>query len=96
MGLRQFGEALARLDLRGNALDLQLGGVLVGTVVDQDVAGTTLLLRRVARFLLGILLVVASVALTVFAGPLFRVTDAAADELLQRTPYVQAVLGGDR
>ncbi len=41
-------------------------------------------------------LVVASVALTVFAGPLFRVTDAAADELLQRTPYVQAVLGGDR
>lgn len=39
-------------------------------------------------------LVVASVALTVLAGPLFGVTDAAAVELLQRTPYITAVLGG--
>jgi multicomponent Na+:H+ antiporter subunit D len=39
-------------------------------------------------------LVLATVALTVVAGPLFRVTDAAAAELLERTPYVEAVLGG--
>ncbi len=40
-----------------------------------------------------IALVVVSVALTVVAGPLFDVTDAAAEELLERTPYVTAVLG---
>ncbi len=39
-------------------------------------------------------LVAATVALTVVAGPLFRVTDAAATELVQRTPYVESVLGG--
>ncbi len=38
-------------------------------------------------------LVLFSVALTVAAGPLFGVTDRAAEELMERTPYIQAVLG---
>jgi len=38
-------------------------------------------------------LVVLGVALTVFAGPLFELSDQAAREMLQRTPYIEAVLG---
>ena len=34
-------------------------------------------------------------SLTVFAGPLFRVSDQAAHEMLDRTSYIQAVLGED-
>ncbi len=41
-------------------------------------------------------LVLVSVGLTVAAGPLFSYTERAADELVQRTPYVTAVLGDDR
>ena len=40
------------------------------------------------------LLVIFSVGLTVLAGPLFGITDRAAAELLERTPYITAVLGG--
>jgi len=38
-------------------------------------------------------LVVLGVALTVFAGPLFALSDRAARDMLDRTPYIQAVLG---
>ena len=38
-------------------------------------------------------LVLVSVGLTVVAGPLFEVTDGAARELIERTPYIEAVLG---
>ncbi|SKB06082.1 Na+/H+ antiporter subunit D [Aeromicrobium choanae] len=34
-----------------------------------------------------------TIALTVFAGPLFAMTERAADELHERTPYIEAVLG---
>ncbi|WP_018158219.1 Na+/H+ antiporter subunit D [Demetria terragena] len=40
-------------------------------------------------------LVVATCALTVAAGPLFGITDRAAVDLLDRTPYVSTVLGGE-
>ncbi|WP_026926622.1 Na+/H+ antiporter subunit D [Granulicoccus phenolivorans] len=39
------------------------------------------------------LLVACTMSLTVFAGPLYRMTDAAALALLERTPYITAVLG---
>jgi multicomponent Na+:H+ antiporter subunit D len=41
-----------------------------------------------------VLLVIFSVGLTMLAGPLFGITDRAAAELLERTPYITAVLGG--
>ena len=40
-------------------------------------------------------LVVAGLALTLFAGPLYDFSDAAATELLARTPYVQAASFGE-
>ncbi|WP_181309780.1 Na+/H+ antiporter subunit D [Nocardioides campestrisoli] len=40
-------------------------------------------------------LVVLTVLLTVVAGPLFEFTDRAAADLVARTPYVSAVLGGE-
>jgi multicomponent Na+:H+ antiporter subunit D len=39
-------------------------------------------------------MVVVTVALTVLAGPLYGVTERAAEDLLDRTPYVTAVFGG--
>jgi multicomponent Na+:H+ antiporter subunit D len=53
----------------------------------------TLLPRTMVGSTLG--LVVFGVALTVFAGPLFRVADQSAQEMLDRTSYIQAVLGED-
>jgi multicomponent Na+:H+ antiporter subunit D len=38
-------------------------------------------------------LVVLGVALTVFAGPLFQVADQSAAAMLDRSAYIQAVLG---
>ncbi|HEX2246255.1 MAG TPA: Na+/H+ antiporter subunit D, partial [Arthrobacter sp.] len=38
-------------------------------------------------------LVVLGVALTVFAGPLFQLSDQGARAMLERTPYIEAVLG---
>ncbi len=38
-------------------------------------------------------LVLVSIALTIFAGPLFAITDRAATDLLLRTPYIHSVLG---
>lgn len=38
-------------------------------------------------------LVTVGVALTVVAGPLFEFADEAADDMIHRTPYIQAVLG---
>ncbi|MFW6772978.1 Na+/H+ antiporter subunit D [Nocardioides sp. CPCC 205120] len=40
-------------------------------------------------------LVLVSVAITFLAGPLFSFTDRAADDLLERTPYLSAVLGDE-
>ena len=40
-------------------------------------------------------LVAISLAFTLVAGPLFGYTDRASDDLLQRSPYLEAVLGGD-
>ena len=53
----------------------------------------TLLPRTMVGSTLG--LVVFGVALTVFAGPLFRVADQSAEEMLDRSSYIQAVLGED-
>ncbi|GAB2866008.1 Na+/H+ antiporter subunit D [Nocardioides pacificus] len=41
-------------------------------------------------------LVAFSLLLTVVAGPLFGLTDRAAEDLLERDPYISAVLGDDR
>jgi multicomponent Na+:H+ antiporter subunit D len=51
----------------------------------------TLLPRTMVGSTLG--LVAFGVALTVFAGPLFRVADQSAVEMLDRSSYIQAVLG---
>jgi multicomponent Na+:H+ antiporter subunit D len=40
-------------------------------------------------------MVVVTVSLTVLAGPLYNVTDRASGDLLDRTPYIDAVLGGE-
>jgi multicomponent Na+:H+ antiporter subunit D len=53
----------------------------------------TLLPRTMVGSTLG--LVVLGVSLTVFAGPLFKVSDQAAQEMLERSSYIQAVLGED-
>jgi multicomponent Na+:H+ antiporter subunit D len=53
----------------------------------------TLLPRTMVGSTLG--LVAFGVALTVFAGPLFQVADQSAEEMLDRTGYIHAVLGGD-
>jgi multicomponent Na+:H+ antiporter subunit D len=53
----------------------------------------TLLPRTMVGSTLG--LVVLGVALTVFAGPLFAVSDQAAHDMLDRSSYIQAVLGED-
>jgi multicomponent Na+:H+ antiporter subunit D len=53
----------------------------------------TLLPRTMVGSTLG--LVVMGVALTVFAGPLFGLSDRAAQDMLDRAPYIQAVLGED-
>jgi multicomponent Na+:H+ antiporter subunit D len=39
-------------------------------------------------------MVVVTVGLTVLAGPLYAVADRAAEDLLERTPYISAVFGG--
>ena len=54
-------------------------------------AGTTLLPRLMVAPTL--VLVVLGMGLTLAAGPLFTITDSAAADLLERTPYVEAVFG---
>ena len=57
--------------------------------------------RRVLRPLPGVMvgatsaMVVVTVALTVLAGPLYAITDQAADDLLDRAPYIAAVLDAE-
>jgi multicomponent Na+:H+ antiporter subunit D len=51
----------------------------------------TLLPRTMVGSTMG--LVIFGVALTVFAGPLFRVADQSAVDMLDRSSYIQAVLG---
>ncbi|MEO5780120.1 MULTISPECIES: Na+/H+ antiporter subunit D [Arthrobacter] len=51
----------------------------------------TLLPRTMVGSTLG--LVIAGVALTVFAGPLFQLADHSAQEMLDRSAYIQSVLG---
>jgi multicomponent Na+:H+ antiporter subunit D len=53
----------------------------------------TLLPRTMVGSTVG--LVVLGVGLTVFAGPLFMVSDQAAHDMLDRSSYIQAVLGED-
>jgi len=53
----------------------------------------TLLPRTMVGSTLG--LVIFGVGLTVFAGPLFKVADQSAFDMLDRTSYIHAVLGGD-
>jgi multicomponent Na+:H+ antiporter subunit D len=53
----------------------------------------TLLPRTMVGSTVG--LVVLGLALTVFAGPLFTVSDQAARDMLDRTSYIHAVLGGN-
>ncbi len=53
--------------------------------------GAVLLPRTMVGSTLG--LVVVGVALTVFAGPLFQLSDQAGQEMLDRTEYIHAVLG---
>jgi multicomponent Na+:H+ antiporter subunit D len=53
----------------------------------------TLLPRTMVGSTLG--LVALGVALTVFAGPLFGLSDRAAADMLDRSPYIQAVMGED-
>ena len=57
---------------------------------DSD-AGTTLLPRLMVAPTM--LLVALGMGLTLAAGPLFTITDSAAADLLERTPYVEAVFG---
>src|SRR5699024_3489507 len=40
-------------------------------------------------------LVVVGVGLTFVAGPLFSVADEAADDMIHRIPYIEAVVGAD-
>ena len=40
-------------------------------------------------------MVVATVGLTVVAGPLYGVAQRAAEDLVERTPYISAVFGED-
>jgi len=54
--------------------------------------GDTALLPRTMVYSTGAL-VLLGVALTVFAGPLFDLADQAAQQMVQRTPYIEAVLG---
>ena len=51
----------------------------------------TLLPRTMVGSTLGLVLL--GVSLTVFAGPLFKVSDQAARDMLDRSSYIQAVLG---
>ncbi|WP_226346040.1 Na+/H+ antiporter subunit D [Agilicoccus flavus] len=63
-----------------------------------DTGVDDLSLRTVPRGMIApaALLVVVSVALTLVAGPLYEVTDAAAASLWERTPYVDTVLQLER
>ncbi len=54
-------------------------------------SNVTLLPRTMVGSTLG--LVIAGVALTVFAGPLFQLADHSAREMLDRSAYIQSVLG---
>ncbi|WP_372697226.1 Na+/H+ antiporter subunit D [Arthrobacter sp. JSM 101049] len=54
--------------------------------------GDTALLPRTMVYSTGAL-VLLGVALTVFAGPLFDLADQAAQQMVERTPYIEAVLG---
>ena len=59
--------------------------------VDVGVARTPRLMTASAG-----LAVAGGLVLTLIAGPLYALTERAADDLVDRTPYVQAVLGSDR
>ena len=61
---------------------------------DAVVVGTD----RTPRLMLGaaVVAVVAGLSITVLAGPLYALSERAADDLISRDTYVSAVLGGDR
>jgi multicomponent Na+:H+ antiporter subunit D len=64
-----------------------------GTGGSSTLVRSTLMPRSMVGSTAG--LVVLGMALTVFAGPLFGLSDRAAADMLDRAPYIQAVLGGD-
>ena len=88
----------AELDVRLGKLG---GGIGVAHDADARVAAgdragqqnITLLPRTMVGSTLGLVLV--GVALTAFAGPLFRVSGQSAEEMLNRSSYIQAVLGDE-
>lgn len=63
-----------------------------GTTWETDTQDERLPLRMALPTLA---LALITVALTVFAAPLFALAERASDELQQRTPYIEAVLGDD-
>ncbi|MFD6095106.1 Na+/H+ antiporter subunit D [Nocardiopsis flavescens] len=69
----------------------RLGGT---TTVSTPLVTSVALPRTMVGSTIG--LVVFGLALTVFAGPLITYSADAATELLARTPYIEAVLGGGR
>ncbi|GAA4369193.1 Na+/H+ antiporter subunit D [Paeniglutamicibacter cryotolerans] len=56
-----------------------------------DRGDTALLPRTMVAATSGLVLL--GIALTIFAGPLFALSQRAADQMLERTPYIEAVLG---
>ena len=88
-------------DAEGEAGPVGSGSLHHGRTTEVDEQGTTVSQATQLRLPRGmavptLALVAFSVALTVVAGPLLGITDRAADELLERTPYIQAVLGDDQ
>jgi multicomponent Na+:H+ antiporter subunit D len=67
-----------------------------GTAVEAARAGAVRALRPLPRVMVAATAAMAAVtvALTGLAGPLFGLTQRAAEDLLERTSYVEAVLGG--
>jgi multicomponent Na+:H+ antiporter subunit D len=57
------------------------------------VRGDSELLPRTMVYSTGAL-VLLGVSLTIFAGPLFDLADQSAQQMMERTPYIEAVLGG--
>ncbi|WP_433698749.1 Na+/H+ antiporter subunit D [Nocardiopsis sp. CA-288880] len=77
------GEAVGPSSRLGDTSTLA-GPVVTSVVLPKSMVGAT------------VALVAFGLALTVFAGPLIHYSSEAAVELMARTPYVEAVLGGAR
>jgi multicomponent Na+:H+ antiporter subunit D len=78
------GEAVGPSSRIGDASGSAATAVVTSAVLPRSMVGATTAL------------VVMGLGLTVFAGPLIAYSSEAAAELMARTPYVEAVLGGSR